>query len=250
MRQPLVAGNWKMHGLRAENASLVRALVDLLRPGARAEVLVCPPFPYLLETARLLKDSDVALGAQSVCAEAVGAFTGEVSAAMLKDVGCRYVLVGHSERRQVYGESDALVARKFMAVQSQKLLPVLCVGETLEEREADQTLAVVSRQIEAVLEVAGVAALGRAVIAYEPVWAIGTGRNATPEQAQEVHAMIRAKVAHLDATIGGSVRILYGGSVKASNARDLFAMPDIDGGLVGGASLKADEFAQICAAAG
>jgi triosephosphate isomerase len=250
MRQPLVAGNWKMHGLRAENASLVRALLDLLAPGMRAEVLVCPPFPYLLETARLLKDTDVALGAQSVCAEAQGAFTGEVSAAMLKDVGCRYVLVGHSERRQIFGEPDALVARKFVAVQSQRLLPVLCVGETLEEREGNRTLQVVSRQLDAVLEVAGVNSLARAIIAYEPVWAIGTGRNASPEQAQEVHAMIRAKVAALDATIGGSVRILYGGSVKASNARELFAMPDIDGGLVGGASLKADEFAQICAAAG
>jgi triosephosphate isomerase (TIM) len=250
MRQPMVAGNWKMHGLRAGNASLVRALVDLLRPDMRAEVMVCPPFPYLLETGRLLKDTDVALGAQSVCAEAQGAFTGEISAAMLKDVGCRYVLVGHSERRQIYGESDELVARKFVAVQSQRLVPVLCVGETLDEREGQLTLRVVSRQLDAVLAVAGVAALGKAVIAYEPVWAIGTGRNASPEQAQEVHAMIRAKVAALDATIAGSVRILYGGSVKASNARELFAMPDIDGGLVGGASLKADEFAQICAAAG
>jgi len=250
MRQPLVAGNWKMHGLRAENATLVRGLIDQLRPEMTAEVLICPPFPYLLETARLLKDSEIALGGQSVCAEAVGAFTGEVSAGMLKDVGCRYVLVGHSERRQVYGESDALVARKFVAAQSQKLVPVLCVGETLDERERNQTLTVVSRQIDAVLEVAGIGALGSAVIAYEPVWAIGTGRTASPEQAQEVHAMIRARVAALNATIGGSVRILYGGSVKASNARELFAMPDIDGGLVGGASLKADEFAQICAAAG
>ena len=250
MRKPLVAGNWKMHGSRAENAALVSGLLDQLQPGARAEVLVCPPFPYLMETARLLKDSGVALGAQSVCAEAQGAFTGEVSAAMLKDVGCRYVLVGHSERRQLYGESDALVARKFMAAQSQGLLPVLCVGETLEEREGNQTLGVVSRQLEAVLAVSGVASFGTAVIAYEPVWAIGTGRTASPEQAQEVHAMIRAKVAGLDATISGLVRILYGGSVKASSAQELFAMPDIDGGLVGGASLKADEFARICAGAG
>jgi triosephosphate isomerase len=179
----------------------------------------------------------------------VGAFTGEVSAAMLKDVGCHYVLVGHSERRQVYGEGDALVARKFVAAQSQGLVPVLCVGETLEEREGEQTVQVVARQLDAVLAVSGVGSLARAVIAYEPVWAIGTGRTASPEQAQDVHAMIRGKVAALDATIGGSVRILYGGSVKASNARELFAMPDIDGGLVGGASLKADEFARICAAA-
>jgi triosephosphate isomerase len=250
MRKPLVAGNWKMHGSRAENAALVGGLLDLLKDEWRAEVLVCPPFPYLMETGRLLKDSGVELGAQSVCAEAQGAFTGEVSAAMLKDVGCRYALVGHSERRQLYRESDALVARKFVAAQSQGLVPVLCVGETLEEREAGQTPAVVSRQLEAVLAVSGVGSLGQAVIAYEPVWAIGTGRTATPEQAQEVHAMIRAKVAVLDAIIGGSVRILYGGSVKASNAQELFAMPDIDGGLVGGASLKADEFARICAGAG
>jgi triosephosphate isomerase len=250
MRQPLVAGNWKMHGSRAENASLVSGLLELLQPGKRAEILLCPPFPYLMETGRLLKDSGVALGAQSVCAESQGAFTGEVSAAMLKDVGCRYVLVGHSERRQLFGESDALVARKFVAAQAQGLVPVLCVGETLDERESDQTASVVTRQIEAVLAVTGVQALARAVIAYEPIWAIGTGRTASPEQAQEVHAMIRSKVANRDATIGGSVRILYGGSVKASNAQELFAMPDIDGGLVGGASLKADEFARICAGAG
>ena len=250
MRQPLVAGNWKMHGSRAENASLVSGLLDLLQPGKRAEILLCPPFPYLMETGRLLKDSGVALGAQSVCAESQGAFTGEVSAAMLKDVGCRYVLVGHSERRQLFGESDALVARKFVAAQGQGLVPVLCVGETLEEREGDLTSSVVCRQLEAVLAVTGVQSLARAVIAYEPIWAIGTGRTASPEQAQEVHAMIRSKVAARDGTICGSVRILYGGSVKASNAQELFAMPDIDGGLVGGASLKADEFARICAGAG
>jgi triosephosphate isomerase len=249
MRQPLVAGNWKMHGTRAQNASLVRSLLDLLRPESSAEVLLCPPFVYLWETGRMLKDTDVSLGAQSICAEAQGAFTGEVSAAMVKDVGCHYALVGHSERRQIFGESDAVVARKFVAAQSQGLVPVLCVGETLDEREGQRTAQVVSRQIDAVLSVSGVASFGRAVIAYEPVWAIGTGRNASPEQAQEVHAMIRAKLAALDGTIAGSVRILYGGSVKASNARELFAMPDIDGGLVGGASLKADEFARICAAA-
>jgi triosephosphate isomerase len=250
MRQPLVAGNWKMHGSRAENAALVRDLLDQLKGDAAAEVMLCPPFVYLWETSRLLKDTDIALGGQSVCAESVGAFTGEVSASMLKDVGCRYVLVGHSERRQIYGESDALVARKFVAAQSQALVPVLCVGETLEEREAGRTDEVVARQLDAVLSVTGAGVLARAVIAYEPVWAIGTGRTATPEQAQDVHAMIRGKVAAMDATMGASVRILYGGSVKASNARDLFAMPDIDGGLVGGASLKADEFARVCAAAG
>jgi triosephosphate isomerase len=249
MRKPLVAGNWKMYGSRAENAQRVQTLLDLLRPEARADVLLCPPFVYLWEIERLLKDSDVALGAQSLCAEAQGAFTGEVSGTMLWDVGCRYVLVGHSERRQIFGEHDTLVARKFMAAQAQGLTPVLCVGETLEEREAGRTGEVVSRQLEAVLAVSGIAAFDKAVVAYEPVWAIGTGRNATPEQAQEVHASIRAKLSALDAIIGGSVRILYGGSVKASNARELFAMADIDGGLVGGASLNAEEFAQICAAA-
>ena len=250
MRKPLVAGNWKMYGSRAENAQRVQSLLDLLRPDDRAEVLLCPPYVYLWEIERMLKDSDVALGAQSLCAEAQGAFTGEVSGAMLRDVGCRYVLVGHSERRQLFGEHDALVARKFMAAQAHGLTPVLCVGETLEEREAGRTDAVVSRQLEAVLAVSGIAAFDKAVVAYEPVWAIGTGRNATPEQAQEVHASIRARLSTLDAIIGRSVRILYGGSVKASNARELFAMADIDGGLVGGASLKAEEFAQICAAAG
>jgi triosephosphate isomerase len=249
MRQPLVAGNWKMHGSRVDNASLVRSLLDLLRPDGGAEVLLCPPFVYLWETGRLLKDSDVQLGAQSVCAESQGAFTGEVSAAMLRDVGCRYVIVGHSERRHIYGESDTLVARKFVAAQASGLVPVFCVGETLDERERGRTNEVVARQLNAVLQVTGVQAFAKAVVAYEPVWAIGTGRNATPEQAQDVHAMIRGKLAALDGMIAQSVRVLYGGSVKASNARDLFSMPDIDGGLVGGASLKADEFARICAAA-
>jgi triosephosphate isomerase len=250
MRKPLVAGNWKMHGSRADNAALLHALLDQLPSQAVAEVMVCPPFVYLHETGRLVKDSDVALGAQSLCAEAQGAFTGEVSGAMLRDVGCRYVLVGHSERRQLYGEHDALVARKFVAAQASGLVPVLCVGETLDEREGGRTTEVVARQLDAVLTVSQVSAFGQAVIAYEPVWAIGTGRNATPAQAQEVHAMIRGRVAALDAKIGASVRILYGGSVKASNAQELFAMADIDGGLVGGASLKAEEFARICAAAG
>jgi len=249
MRKPLVAGNWKMHGSRVDNASLVRSLLDLLRPDGGAEVLVCPPFVYLWETGRLLKDSDVQLGCQSVSAEAQGAFTGEISAAMARDVGCRYAIVGHSERRHLYGEGDALVARKFVAAQSHGLVPVFCVGETLDERESSRTTEVVARQIDAVLAVTGAQAFARAIIAYEPVWAIGTGRNASPDQAQDVHAMIRTKLAALDGMIAQSVRILYGGSVKASNARELFSMPDIDGGLVGGASLKADEFAQICAAA-
>jgi triosephosphate isomerase len=167
----------------------------------------------------------------------------------LRDVGCSYVIVGHSERRAIYREDDALVARKFLAAHSLSLVPILCVGETLEERERGQTSSVVTRQLAAVLDVAGVAALANAVIAYEPVWAIGTGKTATPEQAQDVHAHIRADVAKLDAKIAAQLRILYGGSVKAANAREIFAMPDVDGGLIGGASLKADEFLKICAAA-
>jgi triosephosphate isomerase len=238
-----------MHGSRAENAELIEAMLLGLPDQTPFDIAVCPPFVYLWEVGRLLKASSIALGAQSVCAEQVGAFTGEASAAMLKDVGCKYVIVGHSERRAIYKEDDALVARKFLAAQSQGLIPILCVGETLEERERGQTMQVVSRQLTAVLDLAGVAALRAAVIAYEPVWAIGTGKNATPQQAQEVHAHIRTAVAARDAKIAADVRILYGGSVKAANARELFAMPDVDGGLVGGASLKADEFLKICAAA-
>jgi triosephosphate isomerase len=249
MRRPFVAGNWKMHGSRGENAQLLDGLLQSLPAQASADIAVCPPFVYLWEIARLLKSSVVSLGAQSVCAEPLGAFTGEVSASMLRDVGCTYVIVGHSERRAIYREDDALVARKFLAAQSHSLVPILCVGETLDERERGQTTSVVTRQLAAVLDVAGVAALANAVIAYEPVWAIGTGKTATPEQAQEVHAHIRADVARRDAKIAAQVRILYGGSVKAANAREIFAMPDVDGGLIGGASLKADEFLKICAAA-
>lgn len=253
-RRPLVAGNWKMHGSRAENATLLDALLHGQRANAAAEVLVCPPFVYLWEAARLLKSTSIALGGQSVCTESIGAFTGEVAASMLKDVGCAYVIVGHSERRAIYKEDDALVARKFVAAQAQGLTPILCVGETLEQREAQQTFTVIARQLTAVLDVTGIAAFAHAVIAYEPVWAIGTGKNATAEQAQEVHAFIRGELARAesktgDATIAAGVRILYGGSVKAANAREIFAMADVDGGLVGGASLKADEFLKICAAA-
>jgi triosephosphate isomerase len=249
MRRPFVAGNWKMHGSRADNAQLLDGLLQGLPAQPVADIAVCPPFVYLWETARLLKSSAIALGAQSVCADSLGAFTGEVSAGMLKDVGCTYVIVGHSERRAIYREDDALVARKFLVAQSQGLMPILCVGETLEERERGETTRVVSRQLQAVLDVAGVGALATAVVAYEPVWAIGTGKTATPEQAQEVHAHIRSDVAGQDAKIAGELRVLYGGSVKAANAREIFAMPDVDGGLIGGASLKADEFLRICAGA-
>jgi triosephosphate isomerase len=249
MRRPLVAGNWKMHGSRAEAAALLDELIQQHGDTRATEVAVCPPFVYLMDAARRLKESDIVLGAQNVCADAVGAFTGEISAAMLKDVGCRYVIVGHSERRALYHEDDKLVARKFVAAQSQKVTPILCVGETLEQRERGETEHVVARQLDAVIAVAGVAALGDTVIAYEPVWAIGTGKNATPQQAQAVHAFIRDRIAGRDAKIAAALRILYGGSVKAANAAELFEMPDVDGGLVGGASLRGDEFGRICAAA-
>lgn len=250
MRKPVVAGNWKMHGSRAESAQLVESIIAYLPAEAGAECVVCPPFVYLHDVCRMLRGSPVRLGAQDVCAEAQGAYTGEVSPAMLKDVGCTYVIVGHSERRALFGEDDQLVARKFAAAQSKELVPILCVGEQLTERESGRTHEVVSRQLEAVLELCSAEAFANAVIAYEPVWAIGTGRNATPEQAQDVHAFIRARVAARDARIAAATRILYGGSVKAGNAAELFAMPDVDGGLIGGASLKAEEFMTILAAAG
>jgi triosephosphate isomerase len=248
MRAKIVAGNWKMHGTRAESATLIDAIIAGLRADS-AQCVLCPPFVYLSDAWRLLRGGSVALGAQDVCAETHGAFTGEISAAMLKDVGCQYVLVGHSERRALYGEDSQLVARKFAAALSRGLTPILCVGEQLAEREAGRTREVVASQLDAVTGLCGVPALGAAVIAYEPVWAIGTGRTATPGQAQDVHEFIRQRMAGQDAKIAADVRILYGGSVKAGNARELFAMPDVDGGLIGGASLKADEFLSIVAAA-
>ncbi len=249
MRRPVVAGNWKMHGSRAENAALIEGIAAQTRSDVTAECIVCPPYVYLYEVGRMLRESAMALGAQDVCAESHGAYTGEVSAAMLRDVGCTHVIVGHSERRLLFAEHDRIVARKFAAAQSKGLIPILCVGEQLAEREAGRTHDVVSRQLEAVLELTGADALANAMIAYEPVWAIGTGRNATPEQAQDVHAFIRGRIAARDARIAAATRILYGGSVKAGNAAELFAMPDVDGGLIGGASLKAEEFVAILAAA-
>jgi triosephosphate isomerase (TIM) len=249
MRRPIVAGNWKMHGSRAETAAIIEELLARCPAAPAATCVICPPFVYLYEARRLLRDSAFSLGAQDVCADTHGAFTGEISAAMLKDVGCEYVIVGHSERRLLYRESDPLVARKFGAAHGKGLVPILCVGEQLADREAARTREVIARQLDAVLELCGAGALGQGVIAYEPVWAIGTGRNATPEQAQEVHAFIRARIGERDAKIAAATRILYGGSVKAGNAAELFAMPDVDGGLIGGASLKADEFLTILAAA-
>ncbi|MBM4220110.1 MAG: triose-phosphate isomerase [Gammaproteobacteria bacterium] len=248
-RRPLVAGNWKMHGSRADAACLINELVARGVGTGSSEAVVCPPFVHLEEARRRLEGSRIGLGAQDACAEEQGGYTGEVSAAMLADAGCRYVIVGHSERRALYAESDDLVARKFLAAGRHALVPILCVGESLAERERDATRTVILRQLDAVLGAAGVPAFGRAVVAYEPVWAIGTGLTASPAQAQEVHALIRGRIAENDATIAASLRVLYGGSVKAANAAELFAMPDVDGGLIGGASLKADEFAAICAAA-
>jgi triosephosphate isomerase len=249
-RKPLIAGNWKMNGSLRESRELVAALRTGGATNARADMLVCPPNVYLHAVAEWLEGSPIALGAQDLADRVgAGAFTGEVSGAMLRDVGCRYVIVGHSERRALYGETDAVVTAKFRAAESAQLVPILCVGETLAEREGGQTRAVVERQVRAVLESAGIAAFANAVVAYEPVWAIGTGRTATPEQAQEVHSFIRGLVAAQDATIASGLRILYGGSVKGANARNLFAMDDIDGGLVGGASLVAAEFLEIFRAA-
>ncbi len=238
-----------MHGSRHANGELVHAVADGLRGGLPCEVMVCPPFVYLAEVIAAAGDAPLAVGAQNLSHEASGAFTGEVSGAMLADCGATHVLVGHSERRALYGEDDAVVARKFVAAEAAGLVPVLCVGETLQQREAGQTEEVVARQLDAVIAAAGAASLSRAVLAYEPVWAIGTGRTATPEQAQSVHAYLRGKIAGIDARIADSLRILYGGSVKADNAAILFSQPDVDGGLVGGASLKAEEFLNICRAA-
>jgi triosephosphate isomerase (TIM) len=250
MRQKLVAGNWKMYGSREFTRQQVGALAREFAGGAPCEVAVCPPFPYLAEAVAAAAGSLVKVGAQDVSAHDEGAFTGEVSGAMLSELGCSYAIVGHSERRSLHGETDAAVADKFLAAQRHGLVPILCVGESLEEREAGTTEAVVGRQLRAVLEAAGVAAFGRAVIAYEPIWAIGTGRTASPQQAQDVHAFIRGLLRSEDVNIADCARVLYGGSVKAANAAEIFAMPDVDGGLVGGASLEAAGFASICRAAG
>ena len=247
MRRTLVAGNWKLNG----SLESVRQLVADIKAGmgdVKAEVAICPPYVYIPEVAHLLKGSALGYGAQDVSDQTSGAFTGEVSAPMLNDFGCKYAIVGHSERRSLYGEGDEFTARKFAAARKAGLIPILCVGELLEEREQGITEQVVSRQLDAVIQLEGVAALSDAVIAYEPVWAIGTGKTASPQQAQDVHAFIRGKIAALEAAVAEKVQILYGGSVKGSNAAELFAMADIDGGLIGGASLAAEEFLTICRA--
>jgi len=245
MRRILVAGNWKMHGSGAMVQELLEGLLAGTGNASDVDMAVFPPYPYLAQAQSVLDGSSITWGAQSLNPVAHGAHTGEVSAGMLLDFGCRHVLVGHSERRAIYGESDEDVAIRFMAALAAGLEPVLCVGETLEERESGATEAVVERQLDAVLNRCGVAGFERAIVAYEPVWAIGTGMTATPEQAQAVHAFIRDKFFSQDDIIAGHLRILYGGSVNGSNAADLFAREDIDGGLVGGASLKVEDFLAI-----
>jgi len=251
MRRPLVAGNWKMNGTREGVVALIEGIkagVD----GANTEVLVCPPAIFIDSVSSHLEGSEVKLGTQNVCQEPkAGAYTGELSAAMLTEFGCSYAIIAHSERRHIYGESDELAAERLAAAVAGNVTPILCIGELLEERENGTTEHVIARQLDAVLNLAnGVELLKKTVLAYEPVWAIGTGKTASPEQAQGVHAFIRAYLAKHDETLAVGIKILYGGSVNAANAENLFGMPDIDGGLIGGASLKVNDFLAICRAAG
>jgi triosephosphate isomerase (TIM) len=249
MRQKLVAGNWKMNG----SAASIQTLLDGIKAGLalvkNAEVVVCPPFVYLAQVAQVLAGTSVAWGAQNLSKEALGAFTGEVAAQMLNDFQCKYVIIGHSERRSLYGETDQIVAEKYATAIKHGLKPILCVGELLSEREADQTESVIARQLDAVIALNGINALNQGVIAYEPVWAIGTGKTASPAQAQAVHAFIRSRIASQAPDVAQKIQILYGGSMKPDNAAELMAMPDIDGGLIGGAALKAADFLAICQAA-
>jgi triosephosphate isomerase len=249
MRQPLVAGNWKMNGSLGGSRDLLAGVVAGSGAIERCAIAVCPPFPYLAMAAEALRGSKVALGAQDLSIHEPGAYTGEVAGSMLTDFGCTYVIVGHSERRQYHGEDDLLVARKYARAVDCGLTPILCVGETLEQRERGATEGVVADHVDGVINLSGVDAFRHGVIAYEPVWAIGTGVTATPAQAQEVHAFIRARIAAKSREVAGGLRILYGGSMKPGNAAELMAQADIDGGLIGGASLNADEFLAIARAA-
>jgi triosephosphate isomerase len=248
-RQSLVAANWKMNGTLVTIRPLLKKIIDEKQAGIRAEIAICPPFVYLDEISRQLDATGIFLGAQNLSQHESGAHTGEVSAKMLRDYNCRYVIVGHSERRTLYGETDELVANKFACAVAGGLTPILCIGEYLEEREAGDTESVIARQLDTVIDKSGISAFANAVIAYEPVWAIGTGKTATPEQAEEIHAFIRLRLARHDDKVVDTIRIVYGGSIKATNAEELFTMADIDGGLVGGASLNADDFLTICHAA-
>lgn len=248
MRQTLVAGNWKMNGSLEANQQLLEGVKAGVEAGVTAKVVVCPPAIYLSQTVETLAGSAVSWGGQNLNPNRSGAFTGEISPVMLLEFGCQYVIVGHSERRALFGETDEMVADKYAAALMAGLIPILCVGELLEERESGDTEAIVARQLDAVLKKSGVAALAAGIIAYEPVWAIGTGKTASPQQAQDVHAFIRQRVAEKDAGVAEKLQILYGGSVKPDNATELFAMADIDGGLIGGAALDADGFLAICRA--
>ncbi|NOQ77723.1 MAG: triose-phosphate isomerase [Methylococcaceae bacterium] len=244
MRQSIVMGNWKMNGSRSEGIELANAIVAGLSDGDKG-IAVCVPSVYLSDIENVVKNTPLALGGQNVADQTSGAYTGEVSAFMLKECGCSYALVGHSERRSYYGDTNESVAARFCQAQKEGLTPVLCIGETLEQRESDTTFAVIDEQLNAVIDMAGVDALANSVIAYEPVWAIGTGKTASDEQAQEVHKYIREQIAAKNQSIADNVQIVYGGSVKPANAKAIFAMPDIDGGLIGGASLDAASFLAI-----
>lgn len=249
MRRKLVVGNWKMHGNLARNKALLEAVLAGVKDLRGADYGVCVPYPYLAQAQCLLLGSNIAWGAQNLSQHEQGAFTGAVAPGMLADFGCRYVIIGHSERRALFHESNEIAAAKFDAAIKFGMTPIFCVGETLQERENGVTEQVVAKQLEVVLNHAGAESVAKTVIAYEPVWAIGTGKTATPEQAQAVHAFIRQRVAQLDGKVAQDLKILYGGSMKPGNAAELMAMPDIDGGLIGGASLVAEEFVAICRAA-
>lgn len=250
MRQPLIAGNWKMNGSRSSNKALLEGIKAGIGEVKSAEVAVCAPYVYLADVEQELAGTPIVWGAQNLSTEEKGAFTGEIAASMLLDFKCKYVIVGHSERRSLYGENDDIVTKKFAMAHNAGLKPILCVGETLEEREQGITEEVIARQINAVMNTLGASVLGEGVIAYEPVWAIGTGITASPQQAQDLHAFIRKLIAHQDPGVAELIRIQYGGSMNAANADELLAMHDIDGGLIGGASLKSEDFLTICRAAG
>lgn len=248
MRETLVAGNWKMHGNLIENKLLLDIVVERVAEFQHGAFAVCVPYPYLSSVEAKLKNSNIFLGAQNASQYDKGAYTGEVSTTMLRDFGCRYVIIGHSERRAIFQEDNNTVALKYAAVQDAGLTPILCVGETLEQRESGITEQIIAAQLDAVLSASGVSSFSRSVVAYEPVWAIGTGKTASPQQAQDIHSFIRERIASQDEKVAANLLILYGGSVKANNAAELFAMPDIDGGLIGGASLIAEDFISICKA--
>ncbi len=249
MRTPMVAGNWKLNGSRESAGSLAQGVVNGAKNITDVDVLVCPVYIHIPEVQSIVADSNVMLGAQDASIEESGAYTGEVSTSMLIEFACQYVIIGHSERRSLFADTNEAVAQKFVSVQNAGSIPILCVGESLEERESGVTEKVVGEQLDAVIELTGVDALANSVVAYEPVWAIGTGKTASPDQAQDVHAYIRSKISSLNGEVAADLRVLYGGSVKPDNAKELFSMPDIDGGLIGGAALNSDDFLAICSAA-